>query len=143
MRRQLFFLLVMLLFTKAEAARACSYAPGYEPPSLEELFAKATAVFVGRVVRVEEAGVVSVREILAVPPWVKVETVPPKDFVESLPPYPAIEATFRVVEIVKGQPPADGKVRAPRYVHCNGPLVLAGLDHIFFLSESNFVRSWM
>lgn len=141
MRRHLYFAFAMLLLAGMEAAIACSYAPGYGPPSDEELFAKASTVFVGRLVRVEEAGVVSVRELLAFPPWTKVEARPPREVIESLPPWPAVEATFRVVEVFKGQPPADGKIRAPVGNYCTGPLLWAGSDHVFFLYEGNFVRS--
>jgi hypothetical protein len=141
MRRQLFRLLAILLFAKTAAAHACSYAPGHEPPSDEELFAQASTVFVGHVFRVEKSGTVSQRELLAFPPWWKLESLPPKATVESMPPIPAIEATFRVVEVFKGDPPTDGKIRAPIYMHCVGSILLAGADHVFFLYEGNFVRT--
>src|SRR5262245_54373339 len=139
MRKLLFLLLAMLLLAGVEAAIACSRLD--EPPSDEELFAKASAVFVGHVVRVEEAGAVSVREWLAYPPWVKVEWRTPKAVAESSPPWPALQATFRVVEVFKGQPPADGKIRAPVGNYCTGPLFWVGSDHVIFLYEGNFVRS--
>src|SRR5262249_55218590 len=139
MRRQLFLLLAILLCTKAETATACSRVD--QPPSDEELFAKASAVFVGHVIRVEEAGTVSLSELLAYPPWVTPEWRQPKAILESLPPTPAVEATFRVVEVFKGQPPADGKIRAPVGNYCTGPLLLPGSDHVFFLHDGKFIRS--
>src|SRR5262249_18612234 len=132
----------LLLVAGTQAARACSYSFGHEPPSDEQLFSQASTVFVAHVFRVEKAGVVSQRELLAFPPW-RVESPPPKSAIESKPPIPAIEATFRVVEVFKGEPPSDGKVRAPIYMHCVGPALLAGSDHVFFLHEGNFVRSWL
>src|SRR5262245_5144256 len=105
MRGHPFFVLAMLLLVNLEAAVACSRTD--TPPTNEELFAKASAVFVGHLVRVEEDGVVSLSELRA---YAKL----PRDVsVESLPPIPAVQATFRVVEVFKGQPPADGKIRAP------------------------------
>jgi hypothetical protein len=141
MRRQLCAVFAMLLLARMEAAIACSYAPGHGPPSDEELFAMASTVFVGHLVRVEEAGVVSERELLTFPPWAKVDSLPPREVIEAFPPWPAVEGTLRVVEVFKGQPPADGKIRAPIYMHCVGPLLLAGLDYVIFLYEGNFVRS--
>jgi hypothetical protein len=139
MRRQLFLALAMLLLARMEAANACSRTePG---PSDEELFGKASAVFVGHVIRVEEAGAVSMSELLASPPWEKTEWRPSKAELESLPPYPAVEATFRVVEVFKGEPPVGGKIRAPVGNYCTGPLLLVGSDQVFFLYEGNFVRS--
>ena len=135
--------LAMILLAGMEVASACSYAPGHGPPTDEELFSQASTVFVGHVFRVEKAGLVRERELLAFPPWWKEESRPPKTAVESMPPIPAIEATFRIVEVFKGEPPTDSKIRAPIYMHCVGPMLLAGADHVFFLHEGNFVRSWL
>jgi hypothetical protein len=117
--RHLCLVVVLLLLAKPEAVLACAEV---RPPSVEESYPRASTVFVGRVVRVEEAGVVGSGELL--------------------PARPAVEATFEVVEVVKGQPPAEGKIRAPVPVACLGPVLLVGFDHIFFLNEGNFVRSW-
>src|SRR5262245_48642605 len=108
-------LLVLLLLARTDAAVACSVSL----PFYENLDAAASAVFVGRLVSVEEAGVVSAGE---------------------LPPRVAVEGTFRVIEVLKGQPPADGKVRAPAFEAC-GPLLLAGWEYVFFLHEGNFIAS--
>jgi hypothetical protein len=138
MPRFLLAALAMLLLGSTQSAIACSRIGS--APTEEELFANATAVFVGHVTRVEEAGVVSLRERLAFPPWFKTEWQPSKAELESLPPFPAVEATFQVVEVFKGQPPADGKIRAPVGNYCTGPILLVASDHVFFLFEGNFVR---
>ena len=131
MRRQLFLALAMLLLARMEAGSACSYPPGYGPPSDEERFAKASTIFVGHLVRVEEAGLVRADEAgLA-------------GGSQLVPPWPALEGTFRVVEVFKGQPPADGKIRAPRWFTCGAPVLMVGEDIVFFLHEGNFVRSWL
>jgi hypothetical protein len=119
MRRLLLAVLATLSLARMEAASACSYAPGYRPPSDEDLFAKASAVFVGHLVRIEEVGI---------------------GFGE-LRRWPMLEGTFRVVEVFKGEPPADGKIRAPRYFLCTGPMLFAGFDYVFFLNDDNLVRS--
>jgi hypothetical protein len=78
------------------------------PPNLSipEKFAKASAVFAARIFRTEEV------------------------FGKG------IEATFRVIEIFKGQPPSDQKVRSMEFRPgaCGFPL-MAGIDHLFFLAE--------
>jgi hypothetical protein len=53
-----------------------------------------------------------------------------------------VEGTFHVVEVLKGHPPADGKIRAPVPEACFGPLLLVGFDHVVFLNEGNLIRSW-
>jgi hypothetical protein len=50
-----------------------------------------------------------------------------------------VEGTFRLVEVLKGEPPADRKVVGPIPVMCMMPL-MAGLDYVIFLNEgSNFI----
>ncbi|MBV8536257.1 MAG: hypothetical protein JO128_11730 [Alphaproteobacteria bacterium] len=58
----------------------------------------------------------------------------------TLPNWPDVEASFRTIEIFKGYPPADGKVRSPAFGpgNCSVPL-LAGSDYILFLYENNLV----
>lgn len=53
---------------------------------------------------------------------------------------PEVEATFRTIEIFKGQPPPDGKVRSFVFGpgNCSVPL-LAESDYLFFLYDSNRV----
>jgi hypothetical protein len=88
----LYVLLAVLLLGRPEAARACSW---YPRPSDEDLFSKASAVFVARVVRAEA-----------------VETQYPRAGRG-----PGVEATFRLIEVLEGQPPADGKARG-RFPSC-------------------------
>jgi hypothetical protein len=116
MRRRVCLLLVPFLLARIDVAIACSFAL----PSVEKLYAGASAVFVGALISVEEAGVVSAGE---------------------LPPRIAVEATFRVIEVLKGDPPANGKIRAPTFEAC-GPVLLVGWEYVFFLYEDNFIRSW-
>src|SRR5262245_49734922 len=119
MRRHI-CLVVLLLLARTDAAVACSVSLPSVEKFYENLHAAASAVFVGRLVSVEEAGVVSAGE---------------------LPPRVAVEGTFGVIEVLKGQPPADGKVRAPAFEAC-GPVLLAGWEYVFFLHEGNFIASW-
>jgi hypothetical protein len=108
-------LLIALLFLANPAAGlACSY--GDLPDSDEELFASASTVFLARVVRTEEV----------------------KGLSPSMP--TMVEATFRVVEIFKGQPPRDGKVSSGRLEEANCSADLrAAQDYVFFLGEDGQV----
>lgn len=119
MRRHPCFVAVLLLLAKMEAVWACSVG---RPSPVEELYASASTVFVGRLVRVEEAGEVGTGELP--------------------PPKPTVEGAFEVVEVFKGKPPTDGKIRAPAPAACPGPILLVAFDYVFFLSEGNFIRSW-
>jgi hypothetical protein len=52
-----------------------------------------------------------------------------------------VEASFRIVEVLKGQPPKDGKVKSfvPLGGNCSVTLV-AATDYLFFLNNDlNFV----
>jgi hypothetical protein len=100
---------------------ACS--PAEPEPTKEELFRKATAVFAAHLVRVEE--------------------------VTGQLPYgnqrgKIVEGTFQVVEVLKGKPPADQKIRSLPFGpgNCTVP-ILAGTDYVFFLRDDapSFV-SW-
>ncbi len=97
-----------LLFS-VNCAFACSSLE--KPPTIEKLFAKATTVFVAHVVRTQETDL-------------KVEGIP------------IVEGEFRLLEIIKGTPPQDYKVRDFVYGYGNCSLgLLAGLDYVFFLQE--------
>jgi hypothetical protein len=76
----------------------------WKGPTTEQQFARATAVFVARIVRIEEGQLV-----LGDRTW------------------PIVEATFRTIEVLKGRPPEDMKVRSLVYGfgNCTIPL-LAG-----------------
>jgi hypothetical protein len=77
-----------------EAANACSYAPGHGPPSDEELFARASAVFVGHIFRVEEAGVAQVLESLKGQPPVESKVRAPTIAPCSFPLLPGLDYLF-------------------------------------------------
>jgi len=118
MRIPVYLVLVLMVLAKIDTAIACSVSL----PDVEKQYARASAVFVGHLVSVDEAGVVSTGELL--------------------PPRVAVEATFRVVEVLKGEPPAGGKIRAPAFEVC-GPILLAGWEYLFLLYEGgNFISSW-
>jgi hypothetical protein len=119
MLRDLIVTAGLTFLTSVGAVQACS---SLQPPQTEDqLFARASAVFLAHLLRTEE--------INATTPLLK----------ES---QPVVEATFRALEVFKGQPPTDGKVRSIVYGpgNCSVPL-LAGSDYLFFLYDStrNFV----
>jgi hypothetical protein len=51
-----------------------------------------------------------------------------------------VEGTLQVVEILKGQPPPDGKIQAPTVEAC-GPVLVVGWSYLFFLRDGSFVAS--
>ena len=115
MVRNLVFAACWILAACISTAQACS---SVDPPqSREVLFARASSVFSTHLLRTEE-----VRTVIAH----RSELV--------------VEAAFRTIEIFKGQPPADGKVRSPVYGpgNCSVPL-LAGSDYLFFLYDGNLI----
>jgi hypothetical protein len=116
MRKLLYPTLALLLLGVAVPAQACREL--LDPP-FEEFAARASTVFVGHIVSTEEAG--TIRRA------------------DHLPPTPVVEATFRVVGVLKGEPPADRKVRAYAERHCNLTL-LAGQNYAIFLYGDNFIR---
>src|SRR5262245_25593017 len=123
MRKLLYVLLAMLLLGKVEAARACQMD---NPQSDEQLYAKASTVFVGHIFRTEEIEVQ--------------RAVPGADGLRT---ERAVEATVRLVETLKGDPPVDGKIRDQiAYIDtCLRPL-LVGFDYLIVLNAgSNVVVS--
>lgn len=110
MRKLLYVLFAMLLLGRLEAASACS--DRYPPRSDADLFAKASAVFVAHIVRADE-----------------IRMQHPDGDEGGV---PAVEATFRLVEVLKGRPPADGRVREPLPHICTRSL-LVGLEYVIFL----------
>jgi len=115
MQRFLLLLLFVAMLVNTTSVRACSY----ERLSVEQLYAKASTVFVAHIVRTEEATGLS-------PLSVKPEAI--------------VEATFRLVENLKGQPPPDGKVKSLVWSNGNCSVLLAaGLDYLFFLHDDSFV----
>lgn len=143
MRGLLFPLLAMLLLARIEAAGACSRIG--PPPSDEELFAAASAVFVGHIFRVEEAEPTRVWAVRSLemlkrmkPDLTSSEEAAIRKRHDEMQPVPSVEGTFRVVEVLKGSPPPDGKVPALPFVFCSGAIA-AGVDYLFFLYRDNFV----
>ncbi|WP_341915000.1 hypothetical protein [Ferrovibrio terrae] len=109
------FLVLALLLSGIQQALACSRAPGMPEPTDEDLFREASAVFVARVYKTEEA----------------IDNVGPRNS-----PVPIVIGTFRPGEIFKGRPPADNTVRdfTPGPGNC-GLMLMAGVDYLFFLQE--------
>jgi len=114
MRKLLYAFFGVLLIGKMEAARACVVGAD----NYEHSLAIASTVFVGHIVRTEEAGTIQLHG--------------------RFPPEPVAEATFRVLGVLKGQPPADGKVRFRANGYCNVEL-LAGQTYSIFLYGDNVV----
>jgi hypothetical protein len=105
----------LLLVGSAAAAHACA---GWQSTTIEQGFARASTIFVARIVPTEESQMTLDGEEL-------------------------IEGTFRVSEVFKGEPPQDPKVRSWVFqpTNCSIPL-LAGWDYVFFLypeNDRNFV----
>jgi hypothetical protein len=110
--------LLPLALASINALACSSLAP---PPSDEEQFARASAVFVAHLTKTEEV------------------TLSFKGFPQAV---PGVEGTFRIVEILKGDPPADGKVQDLVFGPGNCSLALfAGLDYLFFLHGDKWVLS--
>ena len=104
--------IAVLIVSGAAPARAC------KEPKDEWLFQHASTVFVARVLRTEET-------------W----GIPP--IVDR--PEPIVEGTFRLIELLKGQPPKDNKIRISASLPCLTKLE-AAMDYLFFLSDDhNFV----
>jgi hypothetical protein len=114
MQRLLRLFLLIAMLVDATLARACSY----ERLSVEQLYAKASTVFVAHIVRAEEARGVSPL---------------------SVEPEPIVEATFRVVEILKGQPPADGKVKSLPWNRGCSVFLFPAFDFLIFLHGDDYV----
>jgi len=121
MNRILAFTVGVLVCLLVLPAMACSSLE--PPPTDEELFQQATAVFLAHVVRTEEKQYV----------W--------PDAANSKP-WPIVEGNYQIVEVLKGQPPADGKVRDLVFGPGNCSLgLLVGMDYLFFIQPgpNNFV----
>jgi hypothetical protein len=115
--------LAMLLLGRLAVAGACQSS---DPQSDEQLFANASTVFIGHIFRIEEA---------EAPLKVK--------GANGSRAFPAVEATFRLVEVLKGEPPADRKVRdfVAHFDTCLRPLVV-GYDYLVFLNEGSNAVVW-
>ncbi|MGE5516877.1 MAG: hypothetical protein ACM31D_13765 [Bacteroidota bacterium] len=101
---------------------ACSRDPNVPEPTAEELFANAATVVVGHLIKVEQVAAADIDKHDA----------------------GVIEGTFSPIEIIKGEAPADNKVKSQTFFpgNCTLPL-LVGSDYVFFLDgKDNFV-SWI
>ena len=108
---------MLLLPATAGTAWACSSGPRRP---VEDLYAGDFIVFLGHLIRVEEIATGSSGE--------------------TQPTNPPLEVTFQVIEIFKGKPPASRKIKLPPPDFCR-PLLLVLLDHVFFLTDQDFMRS--
>jgi hypothetical protein len=102
------------------AANACWPADRVDanspPPITAKQFERANSVFVARVVRTEVMPIEETHVVFG-----------GKE-------HPVVEATFQTIEVLKGRPPDDNKVRS--LVHGFGNctiMLLAGMDYVFFL----------
>jgi len=115
-------LVLVLLQLVAFPLLACSRPPGEAPPTESELFQKAQAVFVAHVYRTAEGT---------------------RSIDSSEKPFPVVEGEFRVIEVLKGVPPANGKVATlvPSPGNC-AVLMVAGVDYVFFVQEGHDLIWW-
>ena len=123
MRKLLYPVVAMLLLGAPEPAGACTFFVGSKELHLspeEQLYLSAPTVFVARVIRTEEAA------------------EQPK-FEDARWGMRLLQATLHVKEVLKGQPPADGRVTASAQRFCN-VLLVPGFEYIIFLYDDNFVR---
>jgi len=87
----------------------------------EELFAQASSVFIAHIVRSEEAMSLSPHS-------------PDK-------PETIIEASFTIVEILKGQPPAGGKVKSETWGWSCAMTLYPAVDYLIFLHGNDFIHA--
>jgi hypothetical protein len=102
-------------------ASACSVS---KPPTDEERFKNASAVFVAHLTKAEEGDALRRGSQPAGPVTQE----------------PTVVGTFRVIEVLKGTPPEDRTVRD--YVFAPGNCSLGlfpGIDYLFFLHGDNWV----
>lgn len=105
-------LLTTLAYSLSLDAFACS-TRNDEHPTDEQLYKSASAVFVAHITKTEEKS-------------------SPVGGDKRLP-WPIVEGNFKLIEILKGEPPADGKVKDLVFGPGNCSLGLfAGLDYVFF-----------
>lgn len=115
MRKLVHLLVAVFLLGAPNITSACSLD---NPPVMDEdHFAKASAVFVAHIYRTEEIELPSV---------------------DGSPRRPGVEATFRLIEALKGQSPTERKVRSNVVIMCAVPL-LVGFDYLIFVDANDFV----
>jgi hypothetical protein len=109
-----FFVFIISLLT-TYGASACSW----RETTYEDKFRRAISIFTAHVVSTEE----------------KVE--PSADIMDGR----VIYATVKVVEMFKGQPPADGRVKSGVFSNGNCTIpIMAGNDYLIFLYEDSLVH---
>jgi hypothetical protein len=103
------------------AAGACLVDPTVTD---EQRFSRANSVFIAHVIRTEEIE----------PPHSGADVS--RSFADA----PIIRATFRTIEVFKGQPPVDATIRSLVFGggNCTLPIIV-GLDYLVFLSDDTFV----
>jgi hypothetical protein len=108
--------LVLAFVASIDVATACEQA---RPDSDAQHFAEASAVFVGHIFRTEEY-----------------DGIDPLDGQRRL----MVAADVRPIEVLKGTPPADGKVKSGVFMpgNCSVPLFV-GYDYILFLYKDDFL----
>jgi hypothetical protein len=112
--------IIIAIMALTNSAHGCS---SLEQPTEEETVAKASTIFLAHLLRVEEAG-------------------------SAFPDEPhhggngdkIIEGTFNVLEVIKGVPPEDHKIKSLAYGtgNCAIPL-LVGNDYLIMLEKDNVV----
>jgi hypothetical protein len=103
------------------AARACSWD---QTDTDEQRLSRANSVFIAHVIRAEEIE----------PPYSGAGVSPIHADA------PIIRASFRTIEVFKGQPPADAVVRSLVFEGGNCTLpIIAGVDYLIFLYNNSFV----
>lgn len=101
---------------------ACSRLPGAPEPTNRDLFREAKSVFIAHVYRTEE-------ESFLLKP--------------NNAPISVVVGEFRVVEVLKGSPPADRKIRDLVFGFGNCSLgLMAGLDYVFYVREGEELVLW-
>jgi hypothetical protein len=110
-----------MLLLGISAASACSWD---QTITDEQRLSRANSVFIAHVIRTEEIE----------PPHSGADVS--RFFADA----PIIRATFRTVEVFKGQPPVDATIRSVVFGGGNCTLpIIAGLDYLVFLSDDTFV----
>jgi hypothetical protein len=117
------FSFIAISLAYSSSGQACSRNPFEREPTEEELFSQARSVFV--------AHLTSVKEVAAP------ESV--KEYYQNI-----IEGNVTIIEIIKGTPPLDGKVRSMPYGYGNCTIpFLVGADYLFFLSSDDEYISFL
>lgn len=118
------FALAMALSAIAVSADgwACSRDPSLPPLTPEMQFSDAATVVVGHLIKVEE---------------VKPPNLEKGDA-------GLIEGTFRLIEVLKGEAPADNKIKSQTFQpgNCTLPLVV-GAEYVFYLDGGENFVTWI